>query len=98
MDRDLIARAMQNIINMNKVQLFEQFKGNQLYTHLHDEMTESAQDADDKKKLEEDITEVLEGNKKTIEMIEQNQEITQDQYNHLMEDLRSWRRKYIIKS
>lgn len=98
MDRDLIARAMQNIINMNKVQMFEQFKGDHLKEHLREEMIEAAKDAKDQESLKKDIDQLLSKNKNTIRTIEQNYDISQEQFNQLMEDLRSWRRKYIIKA
>lgn len=96
MDRDLIAHALQNIINVNKVQEFEQFKTDHLEEVIRREMLDAAKEYPDQKALAEDINRIISKNKKTIAMIESNQDLPLDQYNIFMEDLRSWRRKYII--
>lgn len=96
MDRDLIARAMQNVINMSKVQMFEHFKGDQLDKALQKEMYEVADSTDNPEKCKKDIDALLAKNKKIITAIEKDQ-VTLPMYNTLMEDLRTWRRTYVMK-
>lgn len=96
MDRDLIARAMQNVINMDKVQMFEHFKGDHLAEALTKEMNEVAASTQNEEQCKKDIAALIKRNQKTIEAIE-NDQVTLVMYNALMEDLRAWRRTYIMK-
>lgn len=97
MKKELLARSMQNIINMNDVQMFRQFLEPDLPETLKKTMYEVAEGTDESENCKKDADAIIKNNLETIKKIEADEPQPLDATNRFLEELRKWRRKYVMK-
>lgn len=90
-DRETINRTIINILDVHQYYKYDIFNNQNLYQQIYEFTSKIV----DKKGLDE-MKHILDNNKKTIELIENNKEIDMIDYNIFMENLREFRKKYII--
>lgn len=91
MDRETISRCFINILDIKHYYDYAIFMNDDLYIQLKNYI---AKITSDEKEIQEYYS-VLEKNKKIIDRIAENKDISINEYNTIMEDLRLFRKKYI---
>ena len=97
MKKDILARSMQNIINMNQVQMFRQFLEPDLPETLKKAMYEVAEGLENTDDCKKAADQVIQNNLEVIKKIEADEAQPLEATNRFLEDLRKWRRTYIMK-
>lgn len=93
MDRDLISRTLQNIINISHVWEFDKFSHDNLSEALRNEMLDACKDKDPQAK--EEIDKILSKHHDAIMNIENNT-IEAESHALFLEALRKWKRDYFL--
>lgn len=92
MDKELICRNIINILDVKRCREWEMFATDDLYNVLIKFLKSLVPNCDPK-----DIDMIMTRNEQTIKKTVENKNISIEEHNHLMEDLRVFKRKYILK-
>lgn len=93
-DRDLISRNIINILDVKHCREWEIFAGDDLYDQLYKYL---AKLTNTEKETMSDIDKLMAKNELIIKKISQDKEITVGEQNQLMESLKAFKRKYLMK-
>ncbi|HAH76240.1 hypothetical protein IV49_GL000203 [Kandleria vitulina DSM 20405] len=92
MDRELISRTLQNIINISHVWEYDKFSHDQLSEALRNEMLDASSD---KPEAQAEIDSILAAHHDAIMNIEHNN-IEEESHALFLEALRKWKRDYFL--
>lgn len=92
MDKEFICRNIINILDVKHCREWEIFSHEDLETVLPEYLKKLVPNVS-----QEDLDLIMNKNKSTIQKIASHQAITIEEHNHFMEDLKDFKRKYLLK-